>query len=164
MVIDGWAGGFVSYLVCHFLHILLWKIGTIRHDVRALFFVFLILPFGGYALFLLRGSGSTHYAAAAFLHFALAANYIAIYPAFQASSPTLTILDYLYRAKTGRQLDDLVMAAGGKSILADRIEDLKVGKLVYEQANGLVLTAKGNVLAGVFIGYRRFIGLPEGAG
>lgn len=157
--ISGWWWGGISYSVCHLAHVLIWRFAPVRRDVKALFFLFIVGPASLFAVSLLLNLNFTW--AAGVFHFALAANYIAIYPAFQASSPTLTILDALYRRNDWADLRELVGAVGGEKVLSDRVEDLKRSGLTTGESQ---LTAKGNFLSTIFITYRQLIGLPEGGG
>jgi hypothetical protein len=147
--------GLLSYLTCHGLHIWWWRRFPERRGVTALFGIFLALPAS------LLAAARVDWLAPMLLHVLISANYIAIYPAVQATSPTLRLLLFLREPRRRGELDALF---GANTLLEDRLTDLKASRLVRVKENRLVLTSGGSLLAGFFAVYRRALALPAGGG
>ena len=159
-----WWIGFLSYAAFHLLHICVWYGRKIERDVKLLFILLFFIPTAIYFNLVLIAGTASLWSAPFVVHVVLAMNYLAIYPAFHASSPTIHILCFLW--KTGRQVSEgeLIGLFGRPAVLADRIGDLIRGDLVRSDGEGLSLSPKGAVLANIFLLYRRMLGLPLGAG
>ena len=149
-----WVWGIISYAACHVLHIVIWRFRTPKRQVVMLFLT-LCVP----ALFLTAFSFE-----AALTHFSCACSYIALYPAFQAVSPTIQILELLRQVPSGAPREQLVAAFASPSLVSDRIGDLLSGGLLTQGKNGPELTTRGKLLARFFIFYRATLGLQEGGG
>ncbi len=152
-----WWFGILSYSACHLLHIFLWRSLTIKHDVRAIFlclffsaFVFLLFPAFSLCAFL--------------VHAILAATYIALYPTFQASSPSIVIMSSIHASAAGLNAKEILMVLGHGNLMSDRFRDLVIAKLLTKNGEHYALTARGKRLADLFIFYRQFLGLPRGGG
>lgn len=94
----------------------------------------------------------------------LSANYIAIYPAFQAASPTLQCLAALYRAPRDWSESEIQHRWGGENILSDRVRDLEHGGFIRRQRHTWQIAPRGRWLARTFRAYRWLLGLPQGDG
>ena len=160
--IQGWWLGGLSYALCHLLHIILWRRRPIQHDVRTLLLLLFVIPLPLLA-WISPKCGASPFAALV-THFALSANYLAIYPAFQACSPTIEILYQLQKSPTGKTGEELSQAIGGQSLIENRLEDLRHSRLIETRGGTTQLTRAGYWLATFFVGYRRFLGLPTGEG
>ena len=148
-----WGWGVGSYLTCHALHLAWWHWARPKGDLICLFALFLVVPLPG--LFIQLG------VAPALIHFWLSAQYLAIYPAFQASSPTLHILAALAAHPAGLEETALLANAAGVDRQQERIHSLQRGGLVKK--NG-ALSPLGLMLTKGFLTYRAWLGLPEGEG
>lgn len=157
-----WQYGVLSYLFCHLLHLLVWRSSGIEPGVRLLFTLLVGVPVLIYLNLLLKFGVA--WIAPALIHFLLAANYIAIYPAFQASSPTIRILAFLWKTKRTMGERELVSQFGTQDLMGKRVEDLTLSGLVRAENGALLLSAKAKLLAGFFVFYRRLLGLPRGEG
>jgi hypothetical protein len=161
LILDDWGWGLGSYFFCHFLHLVIWRRRQPVHDVVILFSLLFFIP--GF-LYLAAGfyRGPTLVFAPLMTHLVIAANYIAFYPAIQARSPTLRILNVL-REKPLTEIE-IASALTDSSQFSDRLQDLVTGGLLIPQGGTFVATSRGRRLADFFRGYRRFIGLPPGEG
>lgn len=160
--IDYWWWGLITYLTLHAVHVAVWRWKGTRHHLRDLMIVFMVpvLLFLGGALAWLSFA---EILAPGLTYFALTAQYIAIYPAFQASSPTIELLERVRRSG-GMDRNVLIVELGGKDLVQARVRDLEIGGLVRRRGDEVELTALGSALARFFIGYRRSLGLPLGGG
>lgn len=155
--IHSWWLGVASFALAWAAHALWWRASPNRRSVTALAWIFIVVPSAGYALAV---PGAL---AAWIMHLWLGVNYIAIYPALQATSPTLKMLCLISR-RGGIAEDALVRETAQPSLLEARVEDLLSSGLARRGTSGLELSARGRVLAETFFFYRRLIGLPRGEG
>lgn len=94
---------------------------------------------------------------------AMAAAYIATYPALEAASPSLVILnDIDVAGSAGLPRQQLFDTMTDAVLLAPRIADLLGEGLVCCQEGRYRLTGKGERLAHLFIGLRKLLRLPAG--
>ncbi len=157
-----WSWGFVTYFINHLLHLILWRLLKPKQDVRLLFLCLIGLPVG--ITCLIFGFGHSIPLAPFFFHLLLAANYIAIYPAFQASSPTVHLLEILRRAQNGLSKEEILESLSQKSSLNHRFQELVGGRLIKTNETQIRLSFFGKSLALFFFAYRRALGLGQGAG
>lgn len=159
--LDYWWIGIVSYLFCHAAHIVWWRFAAVNRGVVALLLIFFVpvIAIG------LAGLAHTEISMIPplFTHACLAAQYVAVYPAVQACSPTLKILEYL-RLSVSTSEDQLVTACAPDSIVQARLDDLEKGGLVGRMNEKYSLNTTGHFVAYVFQHYRRLLRLPLGAG
>ncbi len=148
-----WSWGVGSYLTCHALHLIWWHWARPKNDLLCLFALFLVVPLPG----LLVQLG----VAPALVHFWMSAQYLAIYPAFQASSPTLHMLAALAVHPTGLEETALLANAASLDRQQERIGSLQRGGLVEMDGE---LSPLGFMLAKGFLTYRSWLGLSEGEG
>jgi len=97
-------------------------------------------------------------------HYLLSTNYLAIYPAFQATSPTLKLLTFLSEHPSGQSEIEILQVLAKPQLVTDRLQDLSRGKLIGVNGTEICLKPLGTLLAEIFLRYRRFLGLPEGKG
>lgn len=166
--------GFLLFLACLSIHIILWHIRYPRNRAGALFFIFFFLPVLAAALFfILVKHGNLTYTqsfkpvewlAVFLLHFALSSAYIMTYPAVEALSPSLVLVLLIGESSGGLTHKDLSGVFADDILLNPRITDLHDMNLIRESGGGLYLTFKGRLLIHFFVLYRSFIGLPAGRG
>jgi len=162
--LEFWWVGILSYGICHVLHIEAWRRKPVKRSLGALFSYFIFIPVVCYLPILLKTDDLGAWAIALITHLILASNYIAIYPAFQASSPTIQILTVLHRHPLGLSKENILNFLATETILEERIYDLEKGGLITHKDSEYQLTVRGNILASLFMNYRRAIGLPIGEG
>lgn len=160
--LEGWWLGIVSFLGALMPHIVVWRRSVPPPGALDLVLYLFLLP---YSLALLAIGFGGHYPfVAALTHAILASNYLAIYPAFQASSPTVHLLTMLHDAPRGMTREEVVQHLVGITAVESRLEDLKRAGLVFRSGNSFTLSRSGARLAAVFIHYRGWLGLGQGAG
>lgn len=150
---DFWWLGLLTYSACHALHVLIWRFHPTLRKLPLLVAILFIVPC---ALF-------SRYGSAALIHFCLALNYLAIYPAFQASSPTLHLLEQLTR-QAEVSLGSVRALFLRERILENRLAELRVAGLVHHMKEGEKIAPVGRVIARAFRFYRASLGLPQGDG
>lgn len=155
-----WLLGFAYFGVGFVIHILVWRYFHKLRSVPVLFIVF-ILPVVSFVL--LTQCGPEKYPGL-LLHLLLVFNYISVYPALQASSPSIILMEQLYRKKSGLSKYEIIQIFAEQNILGDRIKDLDSGGLIKKERTLYTLTPRGKWIANFFIGYRYLLSLPLGAG
>ncbi|MBI3548165.1 MAG: hypothetical protein HY078_03830 [Elusimicrobia bacterium] len=149
------------------LHVLVWRRRRPDRHLTALLFVFAIpgAAFVGWSG--AAGVSTTQVAAALLLYAALAVSYIQVYPAAQASSPTLWML-LVIGASGGKGISEtgLREQLASASMVRDRIDDLvRAGLALEDAASGrLELTPAGRRFVSPFILLRSALGLAPGEG
>lgn len=149
--------GIYTFLTGLALHLVIWRVFPRWRSIPLLFMTVLVSPLALFTLFPLE---SPLWVAPVILHLIFAANYIAIYPAFQASSPTIEILFCLHH-RGAQSSEAIVSSMDPKSLVGSRVDDLKSGSLISQD---LKMSASAKLIAKVFIAYRRLLGLAEGQG
>lgn len=152
----GWWVGLCVFALTFFAHVALWYFFPMLRRIPvlfALFFLSLLL------LYVFHADAPTR-----LLYSLLALNYISVYPAFQASSPTLVILDRLYQQPRGMTEREIQMLFNSNSLVQDRMNDLISGGLISTDNQRTQLSWMGKSMAFFFIAYRRVLGLPVGEG
>src|SRR3989344_3573269 len=159
------AAGLPVFLAALGAHVLHWRTKRPRRDVVALCATFLILP----ALlifsipFLPIGPGVLDLEeafAAYLLHFGLSGVYISSYPAFQAVSPSLQILQLFKTSGSGGlSRAEIFQGFDPTSIVSARVRDLEDSNLIKRQGRGFALTWRGRAVAGLYSLYRKSLGL-----
>lgn len=166
--------GFLLFLACLCIHILVWHIKYPQNRAWALTLLFFILPAIAAVLyaaltffgllphilpFTLSGA-----AAVFLLHYSLSSAYIMTYPALEAISPSLVLVLLIGRSREGFSKKDLSGFFDNAIILSPRIADLHEMNLISEREGSLYLNRKGRLLIYFFVIYRSFLGLPAGRG
>ena len=156
-----WWLGIFSFTINLVLHVLIWRSLKPKRDILYLFFCFIGVPLGVFSL--TSGLGFTFSTPALLFHLLLSLNYIAIYPAFQASSPTVRLLELLRQSNEGMDRTELNQHLLSCSALKCRYNELLSGGLIQEKGSP-VLSRPGFFLASFFLFYRKMLGLGEGVG
>ncbi len=161
--IDNWWVGILTYLPFHCLHIFVWRLIPPRRDVLELVLYLLILPLALGLLWV--GLGGSLSWPQALLHLLLAVNYIAIYPAFQASSPTVRLICLLLDHPLGLTPEKTEETMRQITGVDHRIQDLSKSRLLFKGPRGeWKLSFYARIIARFFLIYRRSLGLEQGAG
>lgn len=161
--------GVLAFIFIFFLHIVIWRVFRPKNHISSIFQLFLIFPFI-LAVFIYLLSNKYHFISifdffsACLLFFAISCAYIQTYPAIQAWSPTLKIIYYLQKSKSGLSFKEMENLFSDKALLADRLDDLFKEKLVYQSDNVLKLSLKSKFMAWTFYLYRQLLGLQQGEG
>src|SRR3954468_1518005 len=120
LALTHWWKGIYVFSLAYLGHLSVWRLRTPVHDVVTLVGIFAI-PFLAFPWAPLPLAAWIFYAL-------LAGNYIAIYPAFQASSPTIHLVAKLLEEKQ-MDVESLHRELARPSLLTDRIEDILRGGL-----------------------------------
>ena len=165
--------GLLSFCGCLAVHVALWRVARPRSDMRALFALFLLVPFAGALLVLAAGAlapaagfpGALEVAAVLLLHWALSSAYIQTYPAAQAMAPSLEIA-YAVRRSMPRGLsrEELLARLNTTALVEGRIEDLVAERLIRAKGRRYVLTPVAGGLIRFFLGLRALLGLRDHGG
>ena len=155
-----------TFFVSLCAHVLHWHWKAPKRDVVALIVTFLLLPAVAIAALGLASSlFSPEEALAVYLlHFILSGVYIAMYPAAQASSPSLEILMLFRGRPEGLTREEIVRGFNTVSVVSARVKDLVDSKLVVQPGGKLTLTPNGRWLSVLFALYRRSLALPVKGG
>jgi hypothetical protein len=164
IAIADWWVGLITYLPFHLLHVAVWRMRPPRRDTHELLLFLFLLPLA--VLLIWVGIGGTPRVgpAAILVHFLVAANYLAIYPALQASSPTVHLLCRLRRHPEGLTRETITDFMLKTSAVEARLKDLRNSSLIRHRDGRLELSGAGRLLAAIFLGYRRLLGLERGLG
>lgn len=135
---------------------LLWHFADIPRQWIVLFSIFLLGPVLFFALGILELPGFI-------FSLLLSCNYISAFPVLQASSPTLVMLEFMFKKKSATE-EEIGREMARYGLVEDRMADLEKGSLIFQDKNGYALTTKGNLLATFFIVFRKSLALQQGAG
>jgi len=163
---------FVIFILMFALHVLVWRIKTPGKQILSLFLIFIFFPYFLFLIiyciyrFLGYGPSFEDTILMLLLYSGLAGVYIQTYPSIQACSPTLMIVYMIGRNKKPYNTAEIKEMIKSEDFLEERLEDLKAEKLIRytESKDSITITQRGSILSGIFILYRRFLGLEEGKG
>ena len=162
--------GIGAFLIVLLLHILVWNVWQPKAEIKPLLLIFIILPTLGWlvGLLLIENIGLLSVldlGLSSLLYYALAAAYIQTYPAITTEIPSFRVLLLLHEAgESGLSRDKLVVKFGTGELLESRLELMKEDSLVKMEGDRIGLSAAGNLLATIFMTYRRLLGLNQGKG
>jgi len=164
---------FLLFFAILTVHIMLWRLVRPMRQIGLLFLVFVIVPtmlFGSAVALIASGIiaflGVADTGFAFLLYIAMAGVYIQTYPAIQAGAPSLFIMYLIGRSTHPVPLADIRTMMDGNRLINDRIDDLISDGFITVLGNErtIALTAKGRLLSGAFMLYRRSLGLGIGEG
>lgn len=159
-----WWAGILSYLFFHLVHLLVWNQIRPKKDFIFLGIIFFVIPLFAYGLLANTSPQATGYLAPALLHCLLSAQYLMIYPALQASSPTLQILRLVRLSHNGLTEPAIVRQLQERLVPVDFIDELVSLRFIRKENGSLSITRLGNAVASVVHSYRKCLGLPPGGG
>lgn len=145
-------------------HIVIWRLAHVKRHVLLLTTLFLLLPTISWLAVAFLTDFGLDAVPSWLTHVSLSLSYIAIYPAFQASSPTLHLVESLHFHPMGMTREAILAKFATDSVVADRLNDLEASGLLKREGANWRLSKKGACLNLLFRSYRSFLGLPEGAG
>ena len=148
---------------------MIWRIRRPRNSGVALLSVFAAVAALGAAAFAIwtwLHGGSAHWpslAQAALLYFAGMAAYINTYPAIEADSPSLVLMQEIQRAgAAGLAREEIMQIFNEKIVLKPRVLNLVDEKMAVRHGDRISLTARGRLIADVFWHFRKLTGRPLG--
>ena len=150
----------LTFLIALFAHLVIWKFWMPKKNrpvvLVIIFFWVLVLSI----VMLKNFSQCIDYIV---LYCSLTFAYILSYPAMEADSPSLAILNNIAKAsKDGLAKVELYKVMTDEVVVVARINDLLNDGLVYVESNKYFLTSQGLFLASVFVGFRKLLNLPKG--
>lgn len=98
-----------------------------------------------------------------FLFISLTLAYITTYSAIEVDSPSLIIvLKVNLAGAQGLSKEALGNKMNDEVLIMPRVQDLLSDNMIFFDEGKYKLTAKGNFLAGIFVFYRKLLGLEKG--
>lgn len=167
--------GIFIFIVCLFIHIVIWRLWCPKRKVAVLLLLFILLPFlfiVGYRGFEWFGFAPPiisftmiEWSAIYLIHFALSSAYILSYPAIEAVSPSLAILLIIGDSILhGVVHEDLLHVFDDEVVLEPRLKDLIEAGLIIKSDGYLMVTSRGITFVKCFMLLRCLLGLPIGKG
>jgi len=159
--------GFSAFFILIFFHIILRRIFKIKKEICTLAALFLLVPFFDMAaLWYLRVINFTEFLSTTALTSLLGLAYLQTYPALKNEIPTFRILFLIHRSeKIGLEETEILKQLNHqKELYFDKIEEMEHDGFVGREGDRLVLKKPGLWIAGIFIFYRRLLGLGLGKG
>jgi hypothetical protein len=163
--------GLGLFLGCLTIHVLIWRLRPIRKQGLALILLFVLAPglvlLGGFirawTMQALVQDSWLFWGLAYLLHAALSGAYFFLYTGVTGFSPTLAIMDNLAKGMPGG-IERSQLAPRwftDERLSGARHANLLSGGLIHQTSGMLHLTARGRFIAGVFLFFRRFLGLSD---
>jgi len=162
--------GFLSFFICLFIHIIIWRLHHPKKQILTLFSLFFFFPILFYFLIYVIAENVLslnieEILQVYLLHYALSLVYIFTYPAAQAGCPSFVILLIIKSSMPGGVTkDEIYSYCLDKELFGPRIRDLINEDLVADKNGWLEPTKKGCFILKVFIILRKLFGLPIGKG
>jgi hypothetical protein len=89
--------------------------------------------------------------------------YMITYSAIEVDSPSIVIIMKIYKfGSEGVEQEKLENIVNDDLLIKSRLKDLLIDKMAYLENGKFKLTSKGNLLANIFIYYRKLLGTSEG--
>lgn len=103
------------------------------------------------------------FAQGSLLYFAGMAAYINTYPAIEADSPSLVLVQELRRVgEAGLALEEIMQIFNEQVVLKPRVLNLMDENMAVRHGDRISLTARGRLIAEVFWYFRQLTGRPIG--
>jgi hypothetical protein len=159
-----------ALFACAFLaHWLVWRLRVPRRPILALLLIFLgALPIGLAATDLgppawPRPEGFWQHLHIALFHVAMSLAYIVTYSALEESSPSLTLVAFVFAAGTrGRSREELYGLISDDAVVGSRFRALIRGGLIADEGGVYRLTPRGRRWAGLCRCIRLVLRLQKG--
>lgn len=150
-------------------HIIIWRAVKPRKHIITLFVFFILLPFVFFVILILvrvyYGMGIQDITLISLLYFAMACVYIQTYPAVQGWSPSLRMVYFIGTAEKGMDINELSKKFEDNILVKGPLKNLEQENFVkLSDTGGISLSSKGNIMASVFLLYRKLLGFKEGEG
>ena len=169
LFLEKWPWGVASFGGCFLVQVIWWRIRRPRHDLVRTFQWFVLLPLLAIALIVFIpastwiGFSWQEWLAPFVVHLLLGGNYLVLYPALQASSPSIQIISLLV-SNPGLSETQILDRIARPSLIEDRLNNLGEAKITRKTSGGYELALVGYCLAGIFIWYRKLLGVGAGEG
>jgi len=160
------------FCFCLAIHIFVWRVFPLRNQIVGLTGIFSLGPLlllGVYLVVSILRSGTSpsldwlSWGLAGILHLALFGVYVNLYTLVAGFSPSIGILERVEDGMPhGLQRHDLTPPwFSDKNLSGARRENLLATGMIYESGGLLHLSPRGRLVAGCFLLFRRFLGLPD---
>jgi hypothetical protein len=160
------------FCFCLGIHVVVWRVFPVRNQSLRLGMIFSFGPFvliGAYTLasrlapLSFSPVGWSSWGLASLLHFAASGVYLNLFTAVTGFSPSIGILERVDQSMPhGLARSELVPPwFTDKNLSGTRRENLLATGLICESGGSLHLSPRGRLVAGVFLAFRRFLGLPD---
>lgn len=153
----------VAFTCAIIIHFIYWKFNIPEKQTASLLKIFFsVLLVAGASLWL------QSFNAVLVLHFTIAylplvAAYIITYSALEADSPSLVIIDNIYRAgNQGIARQDFNALMNDELLVVPRLKDLCRDNLAYVENEKYLLTLQGRKFIKIFIFFRHLLNLQKG--
>lgn len=159
--------GFGLFFSCLVVHIIFWRLRHPRHHALALVSIFFIpaVAILSTLLFTCPKLQRIDLFAIGLLHAAVSCAYIQLYPASQASSPSMKILRTIHKSMPrGMAAVEIQSVFDPVQVFDARVEDLYHSGLLSKKDSEVTITARGRAFIVPFIFYRKLLGIPPGNG
>lgn len=155
-------------------HIIVWKIYLPKRQTKVILqiffgvlvvglFVFWAVPHAVLALGLYAPEGFLEYLHISLFFISLTLAYMITYSAIEVDSPSLVMVITVAKAGIdGLDKEEFEKMMTDDFLVVPRVRDLVNDKMVYTDAYGYKLTAKGFLMARLFVLYRRLLNAQKG--
>ncbi|MBU0548645.1 MAG: hypothetical protein KKH57_07850 [Candidatus Omnitrophica bacterium] len=160
--------GILLFIIAILMHLVIWRLCLPKKQVHALLMIFSFAAvLGLFAVLKYPGiiKWNIYPIANIFeifqlliLYIMLCISYILSYPAIEADSPTLIIINAVFEAgAAGLEQAHLERIADNKLLILPRIRDMVFDRMVYIKDDRYKLLPKGLIMAKLFLFYRNLI-------
>lgn len=175
-VMIGWPVIVISisfFILIFFIHVFIWRKLKPKGHIKSIITLFIFIPITLLLLcelalfaFSFKIIPLVAFLLGLILYICAALVYILTYPAIQAWSPSLFIVNIIgnsKKVKSENEIRELLLSEG---LISGRVDDLIADSLVIRDydKNELCLTQKGRFIAKIFFLYRKFLGVEAGQG
>jgi len=149
-------------------HLLLWRVRVPRRQTRAIVIIFIsVLVLGLAGAFFLNQNNvpwqAHEYARTCLCVLCLLCAYVITYSAFEAQSPTLVMVEKILSAGPGGLEKQAFEASMNDGVLIlPRLDDLLRDNMARLENGRYTVTAKGRLMALVFVYFRKLLNLGMG--
>ncbi len=152
------------FLIAFFAHLALWRVRIPKNHTQLLLMIFLGIFLGGvYFIQSLRILGFWDLFQLGLLYLSLVLAYITTYSGIEVESPSLRmILDISDQGNAGLDRAALENVFTDDILVGLRLRDLLKDKMCIQVGDRYRITAKGILLARLFISYRKLLKLGKG--
>lgn len=157
--------GIGLFLLAFFIHIFMWRIHLPKNHTKALFGIFLgALLIGIFILWKFQAFENQYqYLQFSLLFVSLSLAYIATYPAAEADSPSLAIVQIISKANPkGVTKEELNKIMTNEFLVKPRVNDLLLYNMISLKGDRYTITRKGIFLVRIFIFYRKLLDIQQG--
>ena len=166
--------GIFLFLFAFAVHVVVWRLHLPKRQMKVLLYIFGGVLIVGLLIIKYSSIVAENYPAnvpsdffeylhIVFLYGALVLAYLVTYSAVEVDSPSLVMVTLIADAGfQGIAKDDFEQKMGDDILVVPRLRDLVSDKMVFIKNGTYILTAKGILLARIFIFYRKLLRASKG--